>query len=102
MNIKTYYCYIPIEAKVLLKTYVDSFKLQTGRSVILTPAKYTFIDSGLTTAQNEPINEQSNIKGFCLMADETDIKQVHLELIAQTGGQVFDNSEEYLNFINTI
>lgn len=102
METKTYYCFIPIEAKELLKQYTDAFKEHTGRVVIITPAKYKNTLSGLQNAQGGDIFQSTELLGFCLTADSTDLSAENMELIKKFGGNVFDNSEEYKKHIDLL
>jgi hypothetical protein len=102
MEIKTYYCFIDIKAKELLKKYTDAFKESTNRSVIVTPAKYKNILSGLTNAQGGDIFESTQLLGFCLTADSSDLSAENILLIEKFGGKVFEKSEEYLNYIDLL
>lgn len=99
---KTYYCYVPIEAKNLLLEYVKTFKEMTGRSVILNGAFYKKTNSGLFTAQSEPIFESQNLQGFVLNADSTDLNDTHKALITSVGGKIFGNEYDYLQYIKQL
>lgn len=103
MNIITYYCFIPISAKELIKKYIADWKEKNeNREIIITAAKYQNNYTDVYDSINQNIIEQSNLLGFCLKADILDINQNVLDLIVKIGGNVFDNVEAYTEFINAL